>query len=54
MFIEARGPPNIAKAKMAAAIAEVKKMLIPQASIPWIVPCQLIIACFLSHSGSSL
>ena len=33
VFIEARGPPNLAKAKMAAAIAEVKKMLIPQASI---------------------
>lgn len=30
VYIEARGPPNIAKAKMAAAVAEVKKMLIPQ------------------------
>ncbi|KAI6660451.1 KH domain-containing, RNA-binding, signal transduction-associated protein 2 [Oopsacas minuta] len=30
VFIEARGPPNLAKARMAAAVAEVKKMLIPQ------------------------
>ena len=49
MFIEARGPPNIAKAKMAAAIAEVKKMLIPQASIPWIVSLSADYRVFSSH-----